>query len=89
MEKFIVFGKYCKDAIQRRKPYREEHLNRLSKLKEQNILITLGPTKCSKYLFAILNGNNENEVRDLLEKDIYWEKGIWISLDIYSWIQAF
>tara|TARA_B100000945_G_C20256798_1_gene537247 strand:+ start:238 stop:507 length:270 start_codon:yes stop_codon:yes gene_type:complete len=89
MEKFIVFGKYCKDAIHRRKPYREEHLNRLSKLKEQNILITLGPTKCSKYLFAILNGNNENEVRDLLEKDIYWEKGIWISLDIYSWIQAF
>ena len=89
MEKFIVFGKYCEDVITKREPYREEHLARLSKLKEQNILITLGPTKCSKYLFGILNGNNESEVRNALENDIYWEKGIWISLDIYSWIQVF
>ena len=89
MEKFIVFGKYCNDAIIKREPYRKEHLNRLRNLKEENILITLGPTKCSKYLFGIFNGNNENEVRDLLEADIYWEKGIWISLEIYPWIQAF
>ena len=89
MEKFIVFGTYCEDVIKKRKPYREEHLNRLSNLKERDILITLGPTKCSKYLFGIFNGNNENEVRDILEKDIYWEKGIWISIDIYPWIQVF
>ena len=89
MEKFIVFGTYCEDVIKKRKPYREEHLNRLSNLKERDILITLGPTKCSKYLFGIFNGNNENEVRDILEKDIYWEKGIWISIDIYSWVQVF
>ena len=89
MEKFIVFGKYCDDAIIKREPYREEHLARLSNIKEKNILITLGPTKCSKYLFGILNGNNENEVRVILEKDIYWKKGIWISLDIYPWIQVF
>tara|TARA_B100000900_G_C20396345_1_gene640826 strand:- start:137 stop:406 length:270 start_codon:yes stop_codon:yes gene_type:complete len=89
MEKFIVFGTYCEDVIKKRKPYREEHLNRLSNLKERDILITLGPTKCSKYLFGIFNGNNENEVRDILEKDIYWEKGIWISIDIYPWVQVF
>ena len=89
MEKFIVFGKYCNDAIIKREPYRKEHLNRLRNLKEENILITLGPTKCSKYLFGIFNGNNENEVRDILEKDIYWEKGIWISIDIYPWVQVF
>ena len=45
MEKFIVFGKYCDDAITKREPFREEHLNRLSNLKKRNILITLGPTK--------------------------------------------
>tara|TARA_Y100001968_G_scaffold56911_1_gene48034 strand:+ start:115 stop:384 length:270 start_codon:yes stop_codon:yes gene_type:complete len=89
MEKFIVIGEYCKDAIKKREPYRQEHLNRLSNLKKQNMLITLGPTKCTKYLFGIFNGNNENQVRNLLEEDIYWKKGIWISLDIYSWIQVF
>ena len=88
MEKFIVFGKYCKDAIIKRESFRKDHLNRLLKLKEQNILVTLGPTKCTKYLFGIFNANNENDVKDLLKKDIYWEKGIWLSFEVYPWIQA-
>ena len=89
MEKFIVFGKYCKDAIKKREPFRNQHLERLKILKDKNILVTLGPTKCTKYLFAIFNANNENELRELIEKDIYWREGIWISIDIYQWIQAF
>ena len=89
MEKFIVFGKYCKDAINKREPFREEHLNRLSILKDRNVLITLGPTKCTKYVFGIFNANNKNELRELIERDIYWQKGIWISFDIYPWVQAF
>ena len=89
MEKFIVFGKYCKGAIEKREPFRKQHLNRLRNLKDSNILVTLGPTKCTKYLFAIFNASNVNELKELIEKDIYWEKGIWISYDIYPWIQAF
>ena len=89
MGKFIVFGKYCKDAINKREPFREEHLNRLSILKDRNVLVTLGPTKCNKYVFGIFNANNENELRKLIEKDIYWLEGIWISFDIYPWVQVF
>ena len=89
MEKFVVFGEYCNDAINKREPFRDQHLNRLRNLKDNNILVTLGPTKCTKYLFGIFNANNENELRELLEKDIYWEKGIWISYNIYPWVQAF
>ena len=89
MEKFIVFGKYCEDAIKQREPYRDQHLSRLRNLKDRNILITLGPTKCTKYLFGIFNANDEIELRKLIENDIYWEKGIWISYEIYPWVQAF
>ena len=89
MEKFVVFGEYCEDAIIKRRPFREQHLNRLKKLKDRDILVTLGPTKCTKYLFGIFNANDENELKDLIEEDIYWEKGIWINYDIHSWIQAF
>ena len=88
MEKFIVWGKYCKDAIIKREKFRKDHLDRLLKLKEQNSLVTLGPTKCTRYLFGIFNAENEKDVRELLEKDIYWEKGIWTSLEVYPWIQA-
>ena len=89
MEKFVVFGKYCEDAIIKRGPFREQHLNRLKNLKDRDILITLGPTKCTRYLFGIFNANYENELKDLIEEDIYWKKGIWINYDIYPWIQAF
>jgi len=89
MEKFIVFGRYCEDAITKREPFRQQHLNRLRTLKDRNILITLGPTKCTKYLFGIFNANNDNELRELIEKDIYWQEGIWTSFDVYPWIQAF
>ena len=89
MEKFIVFGKYCDDAISKRKPFREQHLNRLKSLKDRDILVTLGPTKCTKYLFGIFKANDENDIRNLIEEDIYWEKGIWITYDIYPWVQAF
>ena len=89
MEKFIVFGKYCEDAINKREPFRDQHLNRLSILKDRKVLVTLGPTKCTKYLFGIFNANNENELRELIEKDIYWKEGIWIDFKIYPWVQAF
>ena len=43
----------------------------------------------SKYLFGIFNANDQNQLRDLIEEDIYWEKGIWINYDIYPWIRLF
>ena len=70
MEKFVVFGRYCEDAIIKREPFREQHLNRLKNLKDRDILVTLGPTKCTKYLFGIFNANDENELKDLIEEDI-------------------
>jgi len=89
MEKFVVFGKYCEDAINKREPFRKQHLNRLRNLKDAGILVTLGPTKCTKFLFGIFNANDEDQLRELIQKDIYWKEGIWISFDIYPWIQAF
>ena len=88
MEKFIVFGRYCDDVIIKRKDFRTEHLKRLKILKEKNILITLGPTKCTKYFFGIFNANFKKDVETLIENDIYWKNGIWILYSIYPWIQA-
>ena len=58
MEKFIVFGKYCEDAIIKRVPFREEHLNRLKNLKDQDILVKLGqqnvPNICLEFLMLMM-----------------------------------
>tara|TARA_Y100001968_G_scaffold165569_1_gene151585 strand:- start:1222 stop:1491 length:270 start_codon:yes stop_codon:yes gene_type:complete len=89
MQRFVLWGKYCEDAIEKRTPFREEHLNRLSKLKKQGILITLGPTKCTRYVFGIFELSSLDELRKIIEEDVYWKNGIWTSFEIYPWTQAF
>ena len=89
MDRFVLWGTYCKNALEKRAPFREEHLTRLSTFKQQGILITLGPTKCSTHVFGIFEATSEEFVRKLLEDDVYWKKGIWTDLEIYPWIQAF
>ena len=89
MDRFVIFGSYCDKAIEKREPFREEHLSRLNELKKEGRVITLGPTKCMRYVFGIFEGSSTDEIRNLLEEDIYWKEGIWTSLDVYPWTQAF
>ncbi|PTU00158.1 hypothetical protein DBR45_24185, partial [Pseudomonas sp. HMWF031] len=44
MARFVLWGLYCEDALQKRVPFRDEHLARLQSLKDEGTLITLGPT---------------------------------------------
>ncbi len=89
MEQFILWGTYCDDPIVKRTPFRQDHLQRLSVLKEKGILITLGPTKCNRYVFGIFKAENIEYIRNLIKEDVYWKEGIWTDLEIYSWTQAF
>ncbi len=89
MERFVLFGNYSEDALTKRVPFRDEHLARLSKLKEQGKLITLGPTKCMRYVFGIFEASNIEEIKRIIEEDVYWKEKVWISFDIYPWTQAF
>ncbi len=89
MERFVLWGTYCENALQKREPFREMHLNRLSILKQKEILITLGPTKCTKYVFGIFEAKNLGIVKQLIQDDIYWKEGIWTSFEVYPWTQAF
>ncbi|WP_320668461.1 YciI family protein [Prochlorococcus sp. MIT 1307] len=89
MDRFVLWGTYCQNALEKRSPFREEHLNRLSILKEKGILITLGPTKCTRYVFGIFEAASLEVVKKVLEEDVYWKEGIWTSLEVYPWTQAF
>ncbi|MBD2159090.1 MAG: YciI family protein [Limnothrix sp.] len=89
MAKYILFGSYCEDALEKRTPYRQAHLDGLAKQKAEGILITLGPTKDNSKVFGIYEADSEEIVRQLIEADPYWENGIWTEYEIKEWIQAF
>jgi uncharacterized protein len=89
MAKYILFGSYCDNALEKRTPYRQAHLEGLGKQKESGILITLGPTKDNTKVFGIYEAENEEIVKNLIESDPYWQNSIWTKYEIKEWIQAF
>lgn len=88
MPKYIMWGSYCSNVLEKRTPYRQEHLNGLVSQKEQGILITLGPTQDVTKVFGIYDAQNEEIVKKLIESDPYWKNGIWTEYEIKEWIQA-
>ncbi len=89
MPKYVLFGSYCENALERRIPYRQAHLEGLQKQKEAGILITIGPTKDNTRVFAIYEAESEEVVKKLVESDPYWQNGIWTDYEIKEWIQVF
>jgi uncharacterized protein YciI len=87
--KFVLWGTYCNNAIERRTPFREEHLAGLRRQKEEGILVTLGPTEGSTHVFGIYEAESLEQVETLVKGDVYWRNGIWTAVDVYPWIQAF
>jgi len=89
MPKYIMWGSYCENAIEKRTPYRQAHLEGLDRQKQDGILITIGPTKDNTKVFGIYEAESANAVTKLIEADPYWKNGIWTEYEIKEWIQAF
>ena len=84
-----MWGSYCENALEKRTPYRQDHLAGLANQKEKGILITLGPTKDNTKVFGIYEAQTEAEVKALVESDPYWKNQIWTDYQVKEWIQAF
>jgi uncharacterized protein YciI len=89
MTKYIMFGSYCEDVLEKRTPYRQEHLDGLTAQKNSGVLVTIGPTKDLTKVFAIYEAEDESAVKKLVEGDPYWKNGIWTEYEIKEWNQVF
>jgi len=87
--RFVLWGTYCANALEKRTPYRDEHLAGLQQQKDAGVLITLGPTEGSTHVFGIYEAERIDQVEQLLHDDVYWQNGIWTEIKVYPWIQAF
>ncbi len=87
--KFVLWGTYCADALERRTPYRDEHLAGLQRQKEEGVLLTLGPTVDASHVFGLYEADDLETVENLVKGDVYWRQGIWTAVEVHPWIQAF
>ncbi len=88
MTKYVLWGRYCDDVLEKRAPHRQAHLDGLTAQKNQGILVTIGPTKDISQVFGIYEAESEAQVRQLIEADPYWQHGIWTEYEVKEWIQA-
>ena len=88
MPKYVMWGTYCEDVLEKRTPYRQAHLDRLATQKAAGVLVTIGPTKDLTKVFAIYEAQDEAIVRQIVEADPYWQNQIWTEYDVKEWIQA-
>jgi uncharacterized protein len=89
LKKYVMWGTYCADVLEKRAPYRQEHLDNLKILKESGKLVTIGPTQDLTMVFGVYVAKDEISARNLIESDVYWQNQIWTSYEIREWIQAF
>lgn len=89
MPKYVMWGSYCEDVLEKRAPYRQAHLDRLAELKAAGAVITIGPTKDLTQVFGVYEAEDETAVKKLVEEDPYWQHGIWTTYQLKEWIQAF
>ncbi|BFM40458.1 YciI family protein [Synechocystis sp. LKSZ1] len=88
MTKYVLWGRYCPDVLEKRAPYRQTHLDGLQAQKEQGLLLTIGPTQDLTRVFGLYEAEDEATVRQLIEADPYWQHGIWTEYEVKEWIQA-
>ena len=89
MPKFVMWGSYCENALEKRTPYRSDHLAGLDAQKEKGLLTSLGPTTDNTKVFGTYQAEDEATVRQLVENDPYWVNGIWTEYEVYEWNQVF
>lgn len=88
MSKYVMWGRYCADVLEKRAPHRQAHLDGLNQQKADGILVTLGPTKDLTQVFGIYEAESLEQVQQLVEADPYWQNDIWTEYTVKEWIQA-
>ena len=88
LNKFVLWGKYCEDVLEKRTPYRQAHLDNLRSLQAAGQVLTIGPTSDLTKVFGIYLAEDLESARQLVESDIYWQNQIWTEYELFEWIQA-
>lgn len=86
MKIFAALITFVPNMEERRRPYREDHLAYLRQLKAAGKLLMAGAWKEPlDGALIVYQGENEEQVRELIEADPYNRAGLWTDVRIREW----
>jgi uncharacterized protein len=81
----ILFYDYVDDILERRGPYRDDHLARLAAAKEEGVVVAAGAVGDPPTGAAIVVAGDEASARALVENDPYVLNGLVTDWRIVPW----
>jgi uncharacterized protein len=79
---FVVEATYAEGAAEKRKPHRDEHLERVRKLAAEGALVVAGAFEDMNASLLIFEVDSEDSVRAIVETDVYMKAGVWTDFRI-------
>jgi uncharacterized protein YciI len=74
---FVVEARLVAGAAERRAPYRAEHLERVGRLVEEEVVAFAGAFEDLSASLLVLTVSSEEAARAVVETDVYWRRGVW------------
>ena len=74
---FLAEGTYALDAVTKREPFRQEHMQRIKKLIDEGAVEVAAGFEDLSGSMLIIKVKTDEAARAIVESDIYWKKGVW------------
>lgn len=82
---YILVYDYVDDYVERRKPYREEHLKLAEQMKEDGDLMMAGTYNLPYHGAELLFKSDKKKVEEFIDKDPYVTHGVVMNWKIKEW----
>jgi len=83
--KYILEYEYVSDILEKRTPYRAEHLALAEDLLAKNLLIAAGPYQPASGAVFLFNTNDKNIINSFIEKDPYVKAKLVTKFTVKEW----
>jgi len=79
---YAVEPVFVEGAVDKRTPYRQEHLERVRKLQREGVMLVAGAFDDMSTALLVLDVTSEEAAAAIIESDAYWHNGIWTDYSI-------
>ena len=79
---WVVEATYARDAAERRKPVRAEHLARAAALRDAGTIIEVGAFADMSASLFLLRVASEAAALAIVQGDVYFRKGVWTAFRV-------
>jgi hypothetical protein len=79
---YVVEAAYVEGAAEKRAPFRQDHLDRMSKLYREGVVVVAGALADMSASVIVVNVEHEEAARAIVTTDTYWLNGIWTTFTI-------